>query len=290
MPAPKVSARLPASSRVMSKPGPPPASSRLAAWAQMKTIVPSGKSRVAVLDVLDQDPRGERRHRGDADHLRDGVRGALGLAGQQLPLLGMAGEHPQRVGELRLRGVDAADEHVQDQVAQLRVVEAVVAVARGDQRRQQVVAGLGALLGDQLVEVRVELLARALDLVAVAGQGRAVELELDPPRPVGEPLGVAGRRADHGGDRHRRVGLRERCDRVALAARHLVEQPGDELAHHRPPAVGRLRGEGRVDQVAQAAMVVAVDVEDVASDLLAQRPGLHVEQLGEGLAGEGRLL
>ncbi len=99
-----------------------------------------GEDDPAVLDLLQHDPGGEGRHRGDADDLRDGVGGALGLAAEQLPLIGMRREQPQRVGELRLRRVDAADEDVEDEVAQLVVVKAVVAVVRGDQDRQQVVA------------------------------------------------------------------------------------------------------------------------------------------------------
>ena len=151
--------------------------------------------------------------------------------------------------------------------------------------------GSARLRGDQHVEVGVELLAGALDLLAVLGERRPVELELDPPRPVGEPLGVGDRRADHGRDRHRRVRLGQRADRVALARRRdPANSPAMNSRITRAPAVGGARGERRVDQVAQPAVVVAVDVEDVARDLLAERPLLHLEHLGERLAREGRLL
>ena len=55
-----------------------------------------------------------------------------------------------------------------------------------------------------------------------------------------------------------------------------------------PPAVGGARREGRVDEVAQAPVVVAVDAEDVAAQLLGQRAGLDAEQLGQLAPGEGR--
>jgi hypothetical protein len=55
-----------------------------------------------------------------------------------------------------------------------------------------------------------------------------------------------------------------------------------------PPAVGGARRERRVDEVAQAAVVVAVDAEDVAAQLLGQRPGLDAEELGQLEPGEGR--
>ena len=59
-----------------------------------------GEDDAAVLDLLHHDPRRERGHRRDADDLRDGVGGAVGLAAEQLPLVGVGGEQPQRVGEL----------------------------------------------------------------------------------------------------------------------------------------------------------------------------------------------
>ena len=61
-----------------------------------------------------------------------------------------------------------------------------------------------------------------------------------------------------------------------------------KLAHRRPVALDRARGQRRVHEVAQAAVVVAVDVEDVAGDLLVQRPVGDAEDLGDLQPGERR--
>ena len=216
---------------------------------------------------------------------------ALGLAGEQLPLLGVAGEQPQRVGELRLGRVDAADEHVEDQVSQLGVIEAVVAVARRDQGREQVVAGLGPLLARR----------------ARRGTRRAPRRRARPRRGARR---ASGRRTGAGSTATTRRAARR--PRSARRPRWRSSSPGRAASAPRPRRTRRaatasnssamnsritgrqrsaaLRGERRVDQVAQAAVIVAVDVEDVARDLLAERALLHLEQLRERLAGEGRLL
>ena len=64
----------------------------------------------------------------------------------------------------------------------------------------------------------------------------------------------------------------------------------EEAAHRRAPAIGRARREGGVHEVAQAAVIGAVHVEDVAAHLLVERAVLHAEQLGDLHAGEGRAL
>ena len=124
----------------MSKLGPPPSASRFAAWAQMIRIVFSGKTTPwcscssSTIRAVNGVTGATRMISPTAAAARSGSRA------EQLPLLGMGGEQPQRVGELRLGRVDPADEHVEDQVSQLGVVEAIVAVAGGDQGREQVLA------------------------------------------------------------------------------------------------------------------------------------------------------
>ena len=56
-----------------------------------------------------------------------------GSAAQRLPLLGVQREQADGVGELALAGVDAADEDVEDEVAQLVVVEALALGLGGDE-------------------------------------------------------------------------------------------------------------------------------------------------------------
>jgi hypothetical protein len=66
-----------------------------------------------------------------------------------------------------------------------------------------------------------------------------------------------------------------------------LPQALEEIAHRGAPAVRGARREGGVDEVSQAAMVLAVDVEDVAAHLLEQRPLGHLEHLRDLHAGEG---
>jgi hypothetical protein len=58
------------------------------------------------------------------------------------------------------------------------------------------------------------------------------------------------------------------------------------LANASTPPVRRPRREERVEQVPQPPVVLAVDVQDVPVDLLAQRSGVDAEQFGDLLARE----
>ncbi len=176
------------------------------------------------------------------------------------------------MGELGLRRVDPADEHVQHEVHALHVRQPIALLLGGDQRRDQVLARIVAAALDQRACPLVELLARSLDRVALAHQARPVELALDQVGPLVELGRVLQRRAHHRRDRQRRVRLAEGSDELALAiVSHGVEELLEVLAHHRPPPVRRARREGGVDEVAQAPVLVAVDVQDVAPHLLEQR-------------------
>jgi hypothetical protein len=87
----------------------------------------------------------------------------------------------------------------------------------------------------------------------------------------------------------RRVGLGEGLYELAApVGAHGVPELLEVGPHERPPAVGGTRREGRVDEVAQAPVVVAVDTEDVAPQLLGERARLDAEQLGQLAPGEGR--
>ncbi len=164
-------------------------------------------------------------------------------------------QQPQRVRELRLRRVDAADQHVEDEVDQLDVGEPVALLLGRDQLRDQVVAGRAAAQLQQLAGVGVELLDGPLDPRPLAHQHRRVELALDPVRPLVQARRVGERRAHHGRDRQRRVRLRERLDEVERlapppAARRAAARGSSRIA--RPPALDRARREGRVDEARAA--------------------------------------
>ena len=99
---------------------------------------------------------------------------------------------------------------------------------------------------------------------------------------------VGQRRAHDRRDDERRVRLGEGLDELAApVGADGVPELLEVGAHGRPPAVGGPRREGRVDEVAQAPVVVAVDAEDVAAQLLGQRAALDAEQLRELEPGEG---
>ena len=137
-------------------------------------------------------------------------RQAARVRAEQLPLVGMLGQQADRVGELALAGVDAADQDVQHEVAQLVVAQPVARLLGLDQRRDQVVARRRPPARDQLVLVGVELGHRLLDLLALGHQAGRVELALDHVRPVMKPRRVVERGAHHLGDHQRRVRLGER--------------------------------------------------------------------------------
>ncbi len=234
----------------------------------------------AVFDFGDRDPGGERRDRLVAKRFVDGRECQTGrVSAQDRPLIGASGEQPQRVGELALARVDAADEDVEDQVAQLVVVEALALGLRGYQIVDQIfLIGRGAALGDQRVGPRVKLRYRLLDLLALGDQAVGVELPLDPVRPFVQPRRVTQRRAHHRGDHQRRIRLGERRDELAAPVRsNRAQQLLEERTHRRAVAIDRARRERRVDEVAQPAMVGPVDVDDVADDLLVQRPVRDLE-------------
>ena len=151
--------------------------------------------------------------------------------------------------------------------------------------------GVVPALLDQRARPLVELRAGALDRVALVHQAGRVELTLDQVRPLVQLGRVVERRAHHGRDRERGVGLGQLADELA-AAPPLERRPEalEELAHRRPPAVGGARGEGRVHEVAQPPVRLAVDVKDVAPHLLEQRALRHLEHLRDPHAGKGRAL
>ena len=143
------------------------------------------------------------------------------------------------MGELALAGVDAADEDVEDEVAQLVVVEALALGLGGDEVGDEVLARVIAAGGDELVGPDVELLDGGLDPGAVLDQAGGVELALDDVGPLVQLGGVAARSAHHMRDDQRRIGLGDGGDELALGARR---DPVEQLGEERPASPG---GSGR---------------------------------------------
>ena len=267
---------------------------------------------VAEGDLLDEDAGGEGGDRLEAQRLLHRLRRQLGPFPQQLPLVGVFSEQPDRVRELALGGVHAADQDVQHEVHALHVREPLALLFGGDQQRDQVLAGLLAARAHEAPGVLVELRHRLFDRRFLLGHRDRVELALDPVRPVVQPRGVLQRRAHHVRNRLRGVGLGDVAHELAgelsrvfplqpwwadhaglrghpgAPRPHPLEDPLQQLAHHRAVALDRARGERGVDEAAQAGVVGAVDVEDVAAHLLVQRPLAHVEDLRDRHSGEDR--
>jgi hypothetical protein len=110
------------------------------------------------LDVLDRGPGGGGLHRAvEAQHLLDRVGHAVRLGPQQLPGTRGAQQRVHRARDEVHGGLVPGDEQQVDHRGQFVLAEPVAAVAGRDQRRDEVVARLRALDGDELVQVAHEL-------------------------------------------------------------------------------------------------------------------------------------
>jgi hypothetical protein len=176
-----------------------------------------GEDDIPVLDLLQADPRRERRDRLEPEHLVDGARDQARVPREQLPLPGMLGEQPHGVRELGGGGVDPSGEQVHHQLHALPGGERVSLFLDGEQLADQVVAGSGAPGLEQLPHVVLHLGDGTLDILAAGFQRPDVELPLDPAGPGMQPPRVRMRRAEHGRDRQRRVGPGQRGHEVAGA-------------------------------------------------------------------------
>ena len=199
-----------------------------------------GEEHAPVLDVLEHDPRGERRDRLEPQRLLDrlfdvGVR----VGRQQRPLVGVLGEQPERLRELALGGVHAPGQQVQHQVHALVVGQPVALLLGREQRADQVGPRGRAALLEQGGHVLVGLDDRPLDVRDLAGQGGDVELPLHHARPVLEPVGVRHRGAEDGGDGPGRVGLGDRGHELGLASRRRDRPRAGPGTRAWPAASGR---------------------------------------------------
>ena len=243
MPAPKVAAAA-VGRRVMSKRS---GSSRPVAVAGERAHHHHGARReghVAVLHVLDDDPRGERGDRLVAQHLVDRPpRPAVARRAAASHCSGCSANRRMRVRELGLGGVDAAHEHVEDEVDALDVGEAVALRLGGEQRRDEVVAGVPAPARRNIAPRTLVELARPPARSARArSSAPRRRTALDPVRPVVQPRRVVERRAHHGRDGERRVRLGEGLDELAAP---VGARPPPRAARGRSLMAGRQRSAAR---------------------------------------------
>ena len=146
--------------------------------------------------------------------------------------------------------------------------------------------GRGAPRRDQVGQVGLELGVGRLDEGEVLGQVLVEDPE-DVGRPRGEPPPVLLRCPQQLADDRDRVGLAQVGHHLAPPAGvEAVHESADHVAHERAEPVGRLRGEGRRHQSAQAGVVLALHGEDRLATRVLGLVGLepvHLAQQGEGI-------
>ena len=183
---------------------------------------------VAVGDVLGRDAH-RALHRAEVAHRLVDRRGRERRVGHEpAPLVGCATEQRDRARELVAGGVGAGHEHGLGQHHQLVGRQPVTFLLDRDQRREEVVARIGAAFGDEFGDVRLELAAGLLDRGEVLGEVLVEDPE-DLGGPVREPLPVGARRAEQLADDRDRIRVADVGDEVALAA---VLDPVEQLADH----------------------------------------------------------
>ena len=192
-----------------------------------------------------------------ADHLGDHVRGGLVPGDQQAD----AGGHEQRVGPALAVSTEA--------------------VGVGDQRAEDVLARLGALGRDVAAHVAAELLLGVVEL----GLGVAGHAEHDV-GPVGEPVPIGVRHAEHVADHPHRQREGERGLQVGRGA--LVDHVVDQLLGHRRDArsqrVHPLGGEPLADHATPLQVGLAVLRDDVRELAVEHPAGLGVRDPRRGIA------
>ena len=151
-----------------------------------------------------------------------------------------------------------------------------------DQRADEVVAGTGGALGDQLVGVSVEALERGLDSVELGGDvDREPEPEVRGPGGDRAPLALGEPQDDR--DHPAGVGLGELGHELAAAG---GREAGDQLLGQstkaRDEAIDRARREGRVEQPPNPGVVLTLEVEQ------RRRPPLDERAAVDAVVGRPR--
>jgi hypothetical protein len=214
-----------------------------------------GRFEVADPQPAAHPPPGHLYRRVVAQRLLDRTRGQPRVGAQRRELLGMAQQRQNPVADQVDRGLVAGDQQQDAGGQQLLLGELVAVLLDADQMGQQVRTGRGAPPGDQLPEVRGELVARLGRILdRPAQQRRGVHPQGKPCRPALEPFPVGQRYAEQLADHayRQRVGqAADHVERVPDAAEQLVDDLVDVVleAGHDP------RGERRRDQPPQPGVV-----------------------------------
>lgn len=220
---------------------------------------------------------------GDAHDLLDRGLAEIGVGAQERPLVGVVREGLHRQAQLVARGVEAAEDHERHRVAQLGRREPLVVALRLHERGGEVVAGLRRAVGDHRVAVGEELGQRRLDLRQLLLE-RDAHRQADGGRQARDLRPVLLRQTEQDRDDAGGVRLGELRDVLALAG---GREPVDQLVRQRDEARREggegTRREGRVEQAAQAGVVLALHVEQPARPPLCERPG-HAVVRGPGPA------
>ena len=133
-----------------------------------------------------------------AKHFFDCEWHQVGLGGKALEIFGIVGEVPQCRANGRPRGVDASDEDEQHGAANVFVHQFVAIEFGLEQERGEIVAWVGHVIGDLIVEVRIERLSFDQTFVVILGDGDAfLKDEVDH---VSKVIGIFGWEAEHLGD------------------------------------------------------------------------------------------
>jgi hypothetical protein len=216
-------------------------------------LVAARKAPSRDLHVLERPPRGPLHGAVEAQQLLDGALQQGGLAAQALQLAGMAQQREQAVPQQVAGGLVAGREEQDGGGQDLVVGEAVVALLRAHQPRQQIVLGLDAPSRQQLAHVGLELLDRRHRAREDRRAERPVQDRRRVARPGLETAMVLRRHAQQLADHEHRQQDRELGHPLHLAARagrceQLVRKPLDARAQ----ALDHARREGLVHQMTQS--------------------------------------
>lgn len=225
------------------------------------------------LDVFDGFADGAENDWVVTHQLVNCVDGQLRALGEQRPLVGVVGQHLHRRGELVAGGVGAGAEQRRAQHEQFVVGEPVTIVFGSDELRDQVVGQRRTALGDQLLEVGIELIPCGQDHRTVFGDVPIEDL-LDVIGPVAEQVLILRRCAQQRADDRRGVAASDVDDDVAASRLgERADQAVDDLDDERAQPLRAPGGEGLGYQATQPVMRGAVKPEDIADGPVPQRAG-----------------
>lgn len=227
-----------------------------------------GDGATGQLDVLRRLSHDHLDRRRVAQGLGEGVRDLAAVRADHGQLLRVLEQVPHHVGHGLVGGLATGDQEQADERLDLQVGHLLAVDLGGAERRQQVVARVGAALGDLREQVLLELVLglqprrhhiRVLGEVPQEGHDRVV--------PTVEQLVVGLRQGQHVDDDVDREARRELVDQVDLAVvTEAVDQLAGVLLDDRDELLGELAApEGRRHQTSVDGVLAAVHLQDRAA-------------------------